>query len=76
MVSLLIIKTRNAQIPTMNIRQLDVKSVFELNSMKKECSENSKAQAVNKARGQLRPESYFLAFIKSPAQIIFPFLQE
>ena len=57
MVSLLIIKTRNAQIPTMNIRQLDVKSVFELNSMKKECSENSKAQVVNKARGQLRPES-------------------
>ena len=63
MVSLLIIKTRNAQIPTMNIRQLDVKSVFhlkpvfELNSMKKKCSENSKAQVVNKARRQLRPES-------------------
>ena len=63
MVSLLIIKTRNAQIPTVNIRQLDVKSVFhlkpvfELNSMKKECSENSKAQVVNKARRQLRPES-------------------
>ena len=30
MVSLLIIKTRNAQIPTMKIRQLDVKSVFDL----------------------------------------------
>ena len=29
---------------------------------------NPKARAVNKAQRQLRPESYFLEFFKSPAQ--------
>ena len=48
---------------------------FELNLWTIRYSLNQKAQAVNNAQRQLRPESYFLEFFKSQAQInLFDFL--
>ena len=63
MLSLVLIKTRNVQIPTMKIRQIEYQTGF-LNST----LWNPKAQVVNKAQRQLRPESYFPEFFKSRAQ--------
>ena len=51
MLSLVLLKTRNAQIPTMKTRQIENYTGF-LNSTlwKIRCSLNPKAQAVNKAQ--------------------------
>ena len=64
MLCLVLIKTGNAPIPTMKIRQIEYSSGF-LNSTlwKIRCSFNPKAQAVNKAQRQLRLEPYFPEFL-------------
>ena len=52
LLSLVLIKTRNAPIPTMKIRQIEYQTGFFFNStlLKIRCSLNPKAQAVNKAK--------------------------
>ena len=72
MLSLIVlIKTRNAPIPTMKIRQIEYYTGFLNSTLSKiRCSLNPKAQAVNKAQRQLRPEPYFPEFFKSRAQVV------
>ena len=65
MLSIVLIKTRNASIPTMKIRQIEY--FFNSNLWKIRCILNSKAQVVNKTQRQLRPEPYFPEFFKSRA---------
>ena len=66
MLSLVLIKTRNAPIQTMKIRQIQQKTGFRNTTpWEIRCNLNPKAQAVNKAQRQLRPESYFLEYFKS-----------
>jgi len=74
MLSLVLIKTRNAAIPTMKIHQIEYQTGF-LNSTrwKIRCSLNPKAQVVNKVQRQLRPEPYLPKFFKSRAQIVIKF---
>ena len=62
MLSLVFI-TRNARIPTMQIRQIEYQTNF-LNATlwKIRCRLNPKAQAVNKAQRQLSPKPYFPEF--------------
>ena len=68
MLSLIFIKTRNAPIPTLKIRQIEYLTGFlNLTPWKIRCSLNPKALAVNKAQRQLRPEPYFPKFFKSRA---------
>ena len=66
MLSLVLIKNRNAPIPTMKIRQIEYLTGF-LNSTlwNIRCSLNPKALVVNKAQQQHRPEPYFAEFFKS-----------
>ena len=66
MLSFVLIKTRNAPIPSMKIRQIEYITGF-LNTSggKIRCSLNPKAQVVNKAQ---RPPPYFPEFFKSRAQ--------
>ena len=68
MLSLILIKTRNAPIPTTKPRQIEYKNRF-FKLKKIRCSLNPKAQVVNKAQRQFRPEPYFPEFFKSPALI-------
>ena len=59
--SLVLIKTRIAHIPTIKIRQIEYLMVFfELSSLENKMLLESKGQTVNKAQRQLRPEPYFL----------------
>jgi len=69
MLSLVLRKPRIAPIPTIKIRQIEYQTGFFFNSTlwKMRCSLNPKAQVVNKAQRQLRPELYFLIFFKSRA---------
>ena len=64
MLRLVLIKTGNAPIPTVKIRQIEYLTGF-LNSTrwKIRCSLNPKVQAVNKVQRQLRPEQYFPEFL-------------
>ena len=66
MLKIILIKTRNAPIPTMKIRQIECQTGF-LNSILWKCSLNPKVQAVNKVQRQLRPKPYFPEFFKSRA---------
>ena len=66
MLSLVLIKTRNAQIPIMKIRKNSILNRFENSTLWKiKFNLNPKAQAVNKAQRQLWPELYFPGFLKS-----------
>ena len=70
MFNLVLIKTRNTPIPTLNIRQISYLAGFFKTQLRKiiKCSLNPKAQAVNKAQRQLRPEPYFPEVFRSRAQ--------
>ena len=70
MLRLVFIKTGNAQIPDMKIRQIEYQTGF-FNSTRWiiRCSLNPKAQAVNKVQRQLRPQP-LPEFFKSRAQKI------
>ena len=72
MLSLVLIKTQNAPIPTMKIHQIEYQTGFSNSTpWKTRCSLNPKAQALNKAQGQLRHEPYFPELFKSRALICF-----
>ena len=65
MLSLVLIKTRNAPIPTMkneNPPNRILNRFFELNSVENKM-QLPKAQSLNKAQRQPRPELYFPEFI-------------
>ena len=64
MLSLVLIKTRTAPIPTIKIRQIEyLTGFFKLNSLENKMQLESESSAVNKAQRQLRPEPYFPDFL-------------
>ena len=70
MLNLVLVKTQNAQIPTLKIRQIEYQTGFLNKTLWKiRCRLNPKAQAVNKTQQQLRPEPYFPKFFKSRALV-------
>ena len=74
MLSIVLIKTRNAPILTMKIRHIEYYTVFFNSTLWKiRCSLNPKAQAVNKAQRHLRPDPYFPNFFKQRTQYLYKF---
>ena len=71
MLSLVLLKTRNASIPTMKIHQIEYLTGFlNLTLRKIRCSLNPKALAVNKAQRQFRPEPYFPEFFLIAGSVV------